>query len=64
VKQGAVHNELLRTHEARSLALQAEISKAQNDLAPIKTHVKIVQGGLALGGAVLTGVLIQWLTSL
>jgi hypothetical protein len=64
VKQGAVHNELLRTHEARSLALQAEINAAKNDLAPIKTHVKLVQGGLALAGAVLTGVLIHWLTSI
>jgi hypothetical protein len=64
IKQGAIHNELLRTHEARSLALQAEVNEAKKELAPIKAHVKLVQGGLALGGAILTGVLIHWLTSI
>lgn len=59
VKQGAVHNELLRQHEARSLALQAEQASMRKEIEPIKEHVSLVSKILKVLGAVATGALIQ-----
>lgn len=42
VKQGIVHNELLRTHEARSISLQQEQKLLQARLVPIEAHVNWV----------------------
>ena len=42
IRQGAYHNELLRTHEARSLALQQMVEAQAKELEPVKKHVDIV----------------------
>ena len=52
VKQGAVHNHLLKEHEARSLALQAK-------LEPIEKHVSFMETLLKFGGAILIGIIVQ-----
>jgi hypothetical protein len=63
IKQGAVHNELLRTHEARSLALQEMLKLQAQEIEPIKDHVKFVSsflkwaGGLA--AAALAAIIVQ-----
>ena len=64
IRQGAVHNELLRTHEARSLALQKALELQGQEMAPIKQHVNTVNtmGKAAL--AILTGTAIALLTKL
>jgi hypothetical protein len=59
VKQGAVHNTLLSTHEARSLALQASQEKLDVRIQPIEKHVSFVNTLAKLGSLVLVGVLIQ-----
>lgn len=58
IKQGAVHNVLLQTHEARSLELQARQDLLAKEISPIKKHVDYVNtlGKTAL--AIITGVLI------
>jgi len=60
VKQGAVHNELLRTHESRSLALQAQQEILARELAkeldPVKKHVNFVDRLLKFIGAVVVTV--------
>jgi len=58
IKQGAVHNVLLQTHEARSLALQAEQRLQAQEMVPVKHHVEFVNklGKTLL--AILTGVAI------
>lgn len=61
VKQGAIHNELLRTHEARSLALQADQDKIKQALEPIKQHVATVNTGAKWIGAVSVGAAVQWI---
>lgn len=52
VKQGIIHNELLRTHEARSLALQEEMKLQAGALVPIKRHVDLMNIFLKAGGTV------------
>lgn len=54
VKEGAVHNHLLREHERRSLALEAKIS-------PIEKHVSWMETVLKFGGAVLIGIVVQYI---
>lgn len=54
VKQGAVHNHLLKEHERRSLALEAR-------LGPVEKHVDWVEKYLKFGGAVLIGVIVQYI---
>lgn len=54
VKQGAVHNELLREHERRSLALEAQMQ-------PVKRHVDVVETILKYGSAIAIGVTIQFI---
>jgi hypothetical protein len=58
IKQGAVHNVLLQTHEARSLELQARQDLLAKELSPIKKHVDFVNilGKTTL--AIVTGVAI------
>ncbi len=58
VKQGAVHNTLLQTHEARSLALQKSQEHLDLRLNPIESHVHLVNLVLKLVGAVTTGSLV------
>lgn len=57
VKQGAVHNELLRTHESRSLALQARQDALFAELDPVKKHVNFVDRLLKFTGAIVVAVL-------
>jgi hypothetical protein len=52
VKQGAIHNELLRTHEARSLELQSRQDELSQRLEPISKHVDLVTLILKLIGGV------------
>lgn len=52
IKQGAVHNELLRTHEARSLALQEMLKLQAQEIEPIKDHVKFVSSFLKWSGGI------------
>lgn len=59
VKQGAIHNTLLQTHEARSLALQSSIEKVETRLSPVEQHVSLVNKMLKVLGAVSVGAAIQ-----
>lgn len=52
LKQGAIHNELLRTHEARSLALQEEQKLQALRIKPIEEHVKFVSSFLKWAGGI------------
>jgi len=58
VKQGAVHNTLLLTHEARSLALQKSQELLDARFKPVETHVYLIDLFLKLLGAVATGSLV------
>jgi len=64
VKQGAIHNTLLQTHEARSLALQSSIEKVETRLNPVEQHVTLVSKMLKVLGAVSVGAAIQALVRL
>jgi hypothetical protein len=68
VKQGAVHNELLREHERRSLALEKRqdvlVEKLDERLKPIENHVNWVNVVLKTLGVVLGGVAIKWLAAI
>ena len=55
VKQGATHNELLRQHEARSLALQKGQELLDVRFKPVETHIHGINIFLKLIGAVATG---------
>lgn len=59
VKESSVHNEMLRTHEARSLALQKEQSELKIEIEPIKVHVALVNKLGKVLIAVLIGALTQ-----
>lgn len=59
IKQGAIHNVLLQTHEARSLALQKAQELQAAELKPIKTHVDFMNVLLKTSGAVLVGITIH-----
>lgn len=61
IKLGAVHNELLRTHEARSLALQVEQEKLEKELEPIKNHVFLVDIMLKASGGIVIALIGEWL---
>ncbi len=50
-KQGIIHNELLRQHEARSLALQESQKLLDMRIKPIEIHVEFLN---ILGKVVLT----------
>lgn len=70
-KQGAVHNELLRTHEARSLALQESQRSQDSRLKPVEDHVRTLNSiakwvlGLVLAGVgtVVTILITRWMSS-
>lgn len=62
LQQGAIHNELLRTHEARSLALQQEQKNQAVRLEPIQRHVDFVNSLGKTLLAVLTGVAVYALS--
>lgn len=57
----AVHNELLRQHEARSLALQSAQEKQDVEISYIKRHTDFVGLALKSGGAILVGLIIQYI---
>ncbi len=59
VKLSAVHNVLLREHEARSLALQSSQEKLAAEMGPVKQHVHFVSLILKGIGLVTVGALIQ-----
>lgn len=59
LQRSAVHNELLRQHEARSLALQAAQEKLDTRLEPVEDHVKLMNRGAKIIGAILVGLVIQ-----
>lgn len=52
IKQGAEHNVLLKTHEARSLALQQEQKLQASKMEPISRHVELMNVLLKAAGAV------------
>ena len=58
LQRSAVHNELLRTHEARSLALQASQKELDQRLNPIEKHVNLVDKALKGLGLIVTGVIV------
>jgi hypothetical protein len=55
VKQGAVHNHLLKEHERRSLALESQMK-------PVQRHVDWVEKVLKISGAVMLALIIQYIT--
>ena len=57
LQRSAVHNELLRTHEARSLSLQAGQDKLDLRLQPVEKHVYLLELILKLCGVLLIGVI-------
>lgn len=63
LKQSAVHNELLREHERRSIALEQSVNLTRNEmntrLRPIETHVSVVSKVLGFTAAVILAVLVQ-----
>lgn len=59
LQQGAVHNEILRTHESRSLALQKGQEALDLRIKPVEMHVNAMNLGLKLIGLITVGVLIQ-----
>jgi hypothetical protein len=59
--QGAAHNELLRQHEARSLALQKQQERIDLELDPIRTHVNLVEKLLKGLGLITIGGIVQLL---
>jgi hypothetical protein len=61
LKQSAVHNELLRTHEARSLALQKEQERLEERIVPIAQHVAFVSVILKGIGLISVGAVAQLL---
>lgn len=61
IEHQAKHNEILRTHESRSLALQAGQEKMDERLKPIERHTHIVGLGLKASGMVAVGAAIQWI---
>lgn len=62
-KKSAIHNELLKQHEARSIALQAEIEIKSKELdlrlKPIESHVNWITLVLKFSGIVLAGIAVQ-----
>lgn len=64
LQRSAVHNELLRTHEARSLALQAGQEKLETRLQPIEEHVSLMNRVAKVLGAVVAGLIVQALVRL
>lgn len=64
LQRSAVHNELLRTHEARSLALQEGQKSLDVRIKPIETHVHFVNLFLKLFGTICTGGLVYLLGQL
>lgn len=63
IKQGAVHNELLRTHEARSLVLQAGQDKLSDRIMPLERRSHFFDIVLKAVGVIGAGVLVKILTS-
>lgn len=57
VKQSAIHNELLKTHEARSLALQSEQKLQAQRLAPLEQHKFVVSIIMSALGTLMLAVL-------
>lgn len=68
LQRSAVHNELLRTHESRSIALQESQKLLDGRIKPIELHVHFVNLALKtlgiLGTGVGVGVLVKVLSKL
>lgn len=63
IVQGAVHNELLKTHEARSLALQRAQEVQAKAMEPVERHVAFVNGLGKAALAIIVGALIKLASS-
>lgn len=63
VKQGAVHNELLKEHERRSLALEDRQDALDKRVSPLERYVGWTNILLKALGAVLIGVIIKLLSN-
>lgn len=50
LQRSAVHNEILRTHESRSLALQAGQEKLDLRILPLEKHSSMMSGSLKFIG--------------
>ncbi len=59
LQRSAVHNELLRTHESRSLALQKGQETLDSRIKPIEMHVHFVTLSLKALGVLTSGLIIQ-----
>lgn len=59
LQRSAVHNELLRTHENRSLALQSSQEKLSDRMTPIEKHVSLINAVGKVVSVIFVGVLIQ-----
>lgn len=64
IKQGAVHNHLLREHEARSIALQNQVALNEKELdlrlTPIEDHVKGVNIVFKIIGVLAGGISVTY----
>lgn len=58
--QGAYHNELLRTHEARSLALQSSQEKLEVKIEPLQRHVELINALGKIVLAIMIGVVVHY----
>lgn len=61
LQRTAIHNELLREHERRSLALEKRQEVHETEMAPIKHHVRFVDAGLKIVGSLALLALGQYL---
>lgn len=61
LQRSAVHNELLRTHESRSLALQKGQELLDTRIKPIEIHVHFINTALKAIGVIGSGVLVSLL---
>lgn len=51
LQRSAVHNELLREHERRSLALQSGQERLDERMKPVEQHVGVVSAVLKIAGS-------------
>lgn len=61
LQRSAVHNELLRTHESRSIALQTAQDKLSDRIKPIEKHVDLVNVFGKVAGGILVAFAVQLL---
>jgi hypothetical protein len=63
VKQGAIHNELLKEHERRSLALEDRQDTLDTRIMPLERYVGWTNIIIKSLGAILIGVIIKLLSN-